>query len=56
MDWSSPMLTIILSKTIISDVSEVGTGIPHWNIYCRSPIVFRHTDFPPALGPEMRSM
>ena len=56
MDWSSPMLTIILSKTGSSDASDVGMSIPHWNIYWRSPTVFRHTDFPPALGPDMRRM
>ena len=48
------MLTIILSKTGSSEVSEVGISIPHWNIYCNSPVVFRHTDLPPALGPEIK--
>ena len=56
MDWSSPMSTMILSKTSISDVSDVGISIPHWNMYWRRPTVFRHTDFPPALGPEIRRM
>ena len=54
--WSSPMLTMILSKTGSSEVSDVGTGMPHWNMYWSSPAVFRQTDLPPALGPETRSM
>ena len=29
--------------------------MPHWNMYCSSPVVFRHTDFPPAFGPEISS-
>ena len=48
------MLTIILSKTGSSEVSEVGISMPHWNMYWRSPVVFRQTDFPPAFGPEIR--
>ena len=55
-DWSSPMSTMMRSKTIISEVSEVGMSIPHWNMYWSSPTVLRHTDLPPALGPEMRRM
>ena len=55
-DWSSPMDTIMRSNTGSSDVSDVGMSIPHWNIYCRRPVVFRHTLFPPALGPEIRRM
>ena len=55
-DWSSPMLTMIRSNTGSSDVSDVGTSIPHWNMYCSRPTVFRQTDLPPALGPDMRRM
>ena len=29
---------------------------PHCIIYCTTPTVFRHTDLPPALGPEMTRM
>ena len=54
MFWSSPMLTMILSKTGSSEVSEVGTSMPHWNMYWSSPVVLRHTDLPPALGPEIK--
>ena len=56
MFWLSPMLTTILSKIGSSEVSDVGMSIPHWNMYWSSPVVFRQTDLPPALGPEMRSM
>ena len=31
----------------------MGTGNPHCIIYCSKPTLFRHTDLPPALGPEM---
>ena len=55
-DWSSPMDTMIRSKTGSSDVSEVGMSMPHWNMYCNRPTVLRHTDFPPALGPEIKRM
>ena len=48
------MLTMMRSKTGISDVSDVGISIPHWNMYWSSPVVFRHTDLPPALGPEIK--
>ena len=50
------MLTDILSNMGSSEVSEVGISMPHWNMYCSSPVVFRHTDFPPAFGPEISSM
>ena len=50
------MSTMMRSKTIISEVSEVGMSMPHWNIYWSSPTVFRQTDFPPAFGPEIRRM
>ena len=36
-----------------SETSDAGTRKPHWNIYCTMPVVFRQTDLPPALGPEM---
>ena len=36
--------------------SCTGMSSPHCNIYCSRPAVFRQTDFPPALGPEMSSM
>ena len=54
--WSSPIESIICSKTGSSEVSEVGTSMPHWNMYCSSPAVLRHTLLPPALGPEMSRM
>ena len=31
-------------------------SMPHWNMYWSRPTVFRHTDLPPALGPEMSRM
>ena len=46
----------MLSKTGSSETSETGTGNPHWNMYCTMPVVFRQTDLPPALGPEMTRM
>ena len=55
-DWSSPMQTSSLSKIGSSELSEVGMSIPHWNIYCSRPTVFRQTDLPPALGPEISSI
>ncbi len=33
IDWSSPMSTMTLSKISISDVSDVGMSMPHWNMY-----------------------
>ena len=33
-----------------------GMCMPHCNMYCKRPTVFRHTDLPPAFGPEMMSM
>ena len=33
--------------------SCIGMSRPHCNMYCSNPTVFRQTDFPPALGPEM---
>ena len=46
----------MLSKIISSLTSEVGMSMPHWNMYCRRPTVLRHTDLPPAFGPEMSRM
>ena len=37
-----------------SEISDAGTSIPDCNIYCKIPTVLRHTDFPPAFGPEIR--
>ena len=34
----------------------MGISRPHWNIYCNRPTVLRHTDLPPALGPEISMM
>ena len=54
MLWSSPMLTMMRSNTGSSEVSDVGMSMPHWNMYCSRPVVFRQTDLPPALGPEIK--
>ena len=35
------------------EASLTGTGMPHCSMYCSSPTVLRHTDLPPALGPEI---
>ena len=56
MDCSSPMSMNIEPKTGSSDISDAGTGNPHWNMYCTMPVVFRQTDLPPALGPDMTRM
>ena len=53
MDCSSPMSMKIDRKTGSSETSDAGTGNPHWNMYWMMPVVFRQTDLPPALGPEM---
>ena len=53
MDCSSPMSMKIWSKMPMSEVLSIGTGRPHCIIYCSRPTLFRHTDLPPALGPEM---
>ena len=50
--WS-PMSMNIRSKMQNSLVCFAGTSRPHCNIYCKSPTVFRHTDLPPAFGPEI---
>ena len=42
-----------MPKTLLC---ATGTGMPHWNIYCNRPTVFRQTDLPPAFGPEMSRM
>ena len=46
----------ILSNTGNSLISPAVTGKPHWNIYCTIPVVFRQTDLPPALGPEITNI
>ena len=46
----------MLSKISISLTSDVGMSMPHWNIYCSRPTVLRHTDLPPAFGPEISRM
>ena len=56
IDWSSPISTMMRSKMSISEVSEVGMSIPHWNMYWSSPTVLRQTDLPPAFGPDIRRM
>ena len=38
------------------EASEAGTGMPHCIMYCKRATVFRQTDLPPALGPEMSRM
>ena len=52
---SSPISIIMLMKMPERERSLTGIDSPHCSIYCRRPVVFRHTDFPPALGPEMTS-
>ena len=54
MDCSSPISINILWKIPNLLLSSTGTGSPHWNMYWRSPAVCRQTDFPPALGPDIR--
>ena len=53
---SSPMSIMMFWNTPVFDLSLTGIDRPHCSIYCISPTVFRHTDFPPALGPEMIRM
>ena len=50
------MSSIMLSKTPTWEVSPSGTDSPHCTIYCSNPTVFRQTDLPPALGPEIMSI
>ena len=45
-----------LSNKQHSLVCFIGTSKPHCNIYCNSPTVFKHTDLPPAFGPEIIKM
>ena len=35
-------------------LGATGIGIPHCNMYCSNPTVLRHTDLPPALGPDIK--
>ena len=56
MDCSSPISIIICLNIPASDASPTGTVSPHWSMYCISAAVFRHTDLPPAFGPEMTSI
>ena len=53
MDCSSPMSMKMLSKIPAWLLSCTGINNPHCNMYCSRPTVFRQTDFPPALGPEI---
>ncbi len=56
MDCWSPMSTNMSSNTDISLTGLAGTSQPHCIMYCNSPVLLRHTDLPPALGPDMTSM
>ena len=40
-------------KMPVVERSPMGMGKPHCSIYCKSPTVFKHTDFPPAFGPDI---
>jgi len=53
MDCSSPISMKSLLKIPISEFSSTGGRNPHWSIYCDTPKVFKQTDLPPALGPEI---
>ena len=53
---SSPISIMILANTPAFDLSLIGTEMPHCNMYCTSPTVFRHTDLPPAFGPDIISI
>ena len=53
IDCSSPMSMNILLNMPAWLRSCIGMSRPHCNMYCSNPTVFRQTDFPPALGPEM---
>ena len=55
-DCSSPMSISILRNIPNLLDSSTGTGMPHWNMYCKSPAVCKQTDLPPALGPEIRTI
>ena len=46
----------MLSNSVMREPSAIGTSIPHCIMYCTRPTVCRHTDLPPALGPEMSRM
>ena len=53
---SSPMSIMMSSKRPALERSLTGMGRPIWSMYWSRPTVFRHTDLPPALGPEMIRM
>ena len=53
---SSPMSIIMSLKMPTFERSLTGMDSPHCSMYCSRPTVFRHTDLPPAFGPEMISM
>ena len=53
---SSPMSMNMLPNTPVRERSPIGTERPHCSMYCTRPTVFRHTDLPPALGPEIISI
>ena len=53
---SSPMSMNMLPNTPVRERSPTGTERPHCSMYCTRPTVFRHTDLPPALGPEIISI
>ena len=50
------MSIIRFSKMPAFERSPTGMLSPHCSMYCSSPTVLRHTDLPPALGPDMMSM
>ena len=54
IDWLSPISINISLNTGSSEDSAVVISMPHCIIYWSSPTVLRQTDFPPALGPEIR--
>ena len=55
IDCSSPMSIIIFWNEPTVERSPTGIDKPHCSIYCSSPTVLRHTDLPPAFGPEIIS-
>ena len=50
------MSIMMSSKRPALERSLTGMGRPIWSMYWSRPTVFRHTDLPPALGPEMIRM
>jgi len=53
---SSPISIKNLPNRPASVPSPAGIVIPHCSMYWTSATVLRQTDFPPALGPEIRSI